>query len=303
MKFIDWEAYKKGLQQLKNANEAEPKTAPPQPKPTATAMPNDEGAELLKQQTHQAEQTARKFAAGNIGIHLGDVQGRGDAPVADYEPQPMFASFQKHAQLQRQLGDRLSQNYRQRLTLQSQADKQAAELEGRRQLQQERADLQLKQQQHRQLFDAAVQQEPEAQKQNTQPATKTQSKSTTVRKTYNTGRGRSAEQPFRIADTDGQTLKGYWNLTPDEAAQILQTAIDLGDQAQLDYVAQLSGADSANRQTTTAQVLSLRQKALNGNASARQRMAQLLSAIIPSLKGKKVVDGILNARYEVIGKR
>ena len=44
--------------------------------------------------------------------------------------------------------------------------------------------------------------------------------------------------------------------------------------------------------------MALRQKAMSGNASARQRMVQLLTAIIPSLRGKKVIDGILDARYE-----
>lgn len=298
MKFIDWEAYKKGLQQLKETTGENAANPPSPPRPIKVAEPPDQGAELLREQAQNAAQTARKLAAGNVGIHLGDLKGGGDAPVADYHAQPLLAAFQKHEQLQQKLGERLTQNYRQRLNLQAQADKQASDLQGRRQLQQERATQQLQLQQHRQLLDAVTQKQPDEQKQPVKTAAANTQKPAAARRNYSQGRGRAVEQPFRIADTDGQTLKGYWNLTPDEAAQILQTAIDLGDQAQLDYVARLSGAGSANRQTTTAQVLTLRQKALNGSASARQRMAQLLSAIIPSLKGKKVIDGILNARYE-----
>lgn len=296
MKMIDWEAYRKGLDELKKSTTDEPTAANAKPRLPASANTSDPGAELLRQQARQAGVVARNLAAGSVGLHLGDLAGGGDAPVADYNEKPVFEDFNKHDQLLRLLGDRLTQNYRQRLTLQDKADRQAAETTARRLLQNERAAQQLSLQQHRQLLDAAISTPAAAQK--AAEKTAKTGASTAARRTSTTGWTLASERPYRIADTDGQTLRGYWNLTPDEAAQILQTAIDLGDQAQLDYVARLMGAGTANRQTTSAQVMSLRQKALNGNASARQRMVQLLSAIIPSLKGKKLIDGILNARYE-----
>ena len=296
MKMIDWEAYRKGLDELKKSTTDEPTAANAKPRLPASANTADPGAELLRQQARQAGVVARNLAAGSVGLHLGDLAGGGDAPVADYKEKPVFEAFSKHDQLQRLLGDRLTQNYRQQLSLQAMADRQAAADEARAQRQLAHDAQLLKQQQHRLLLEAASSTPAAAQK--AAEKTAKTGASTAARRTSTTGRTLASERPYRIADTDGQTLRGYWNLTPDEAAQILQTAIDLGDQAQLDYVARLMGAGTANRQTTSAQVMSLRQKALNGNASARQRMVQLLSAIIPSLKGKKLIDGILNARYE-----
>lgn len=295
-KMIDWEAYRKGLRELEKSG-TPPDTLNHQPRLPPPDNQADPGTELLRQQARNAGQTARSLAAGNVGLHLGDLLGAGDAPVADFNEKPVLEAFGKHDQLMRLLGDRLTQNYRQRLTLQDKADRQAAETTARRLLQNERAAQQLSLQQHRQLLDAATYKVPEPQ-QEAKKRNGTQPRGTTAAKSTGTARHRAGEQPFRIADTDGQHLMGYWNLTPDEAAQILQTAIDLGDQAQLDYVSRLTGGSATNRQTTTAQVMALRQKAMSGNASARQRMVQLLTAIIPSLRGKKVIDGILDARYE-----
>lgn len=296
MKMIDWEAYRKGLDELKKSTTDEPTAANAKPRLPASANTSDPGAELLRQQARQAGVVARNLAAGSVGLHLGDLAGGGDAPVADYNEKPVFEAFNKHDQLQRLLGDRLTQNYRQQLSLQAMADRQAAADEARAQRQLAHDAQLLKQQQHRLLLEAAISTPAAAQK--AAEKTAKTGASTAARRTSTTGRTLASERPYRIADTDGQTLRGYWNLTPDEAAQILQTAIDLGDQAQLDYVARLMGAGTANRQTTSAQVMALRQKAMSGNASARQRMVQLLTAIIPSLRGKKVIDGILNARYE-----
>lgn len=283
-RLIDWDAYRNLQQQLKEAN-PQPTSNTPNHE-TDFQPPADNGTELLARQVQESASRLRTQALGNLGMQLGNLQGQGLAPVQREDPQPLLSAFKRHDQLREKLGDRLDQQYRQRLSLDAQHQKLLSE----QLLQQQKGEQQLQ----KQLLEAATNQTSETETSQSLPDTKP---ATPHRRTAS-GRGRTADRPFRIADTDGSTIKGYWNLTPDTAAQILQTAIDLGDQAQIDYVTRLAGTgSSADRKTTTARLMALQQKALMGNADARQRMASLLSAIIPSLRGKKVIDGILKANY------
>lgn len=111
-KMIDWEAYRKGLRELEKS-ETQPDVANHQPRLPPPDNQTDPGTELLRQQARNAGQTARSLAAGNVGLHLGDLLGAGDAPVADFNEKPVLDAFGKHDQLLRLLGNRLTQNYRQ----------------------------------------------------------------------------------------------------------------------------------------------------------------------------------------------
>lgn len=294
---IDWGAYKQGLAQLNSMNHSAQPPSADIGNRARDHPPADEGTAELQKLADRQQKVAETLALGNVGQHLGDWQGRGLAPVKDDDGTKMvFDAMAHHDQLQRLLGERLHQNYSQRLKLGADADQQKTDNELKMGLQQLKGEQELQRLQHRQLFDAAVQTMVDDPKPPTAP--KTPEKTTVVRRTQGS-RGKSADKPFVIADTDGRQVFGHWNLTTDEAAQVLQTAIDLGDQAQLDYVSRLVGTDAgADRRTTTARLMALQQKALMGNADARQRMVQLLSAIIPSLKGRNVIDGILRPKYQ-----
>lgn len=299
---IDWEAYKQGLRQLGTDGKAEEPAADPATTANSPREPTppapDPGAELLARQASEARQQAQAWAWGSVGRHLGNLQGEGLAPThAEPEPQPPMAANRHLAELQRLLGERLHQNYQQRLKMDGDAQRRADQRQLQLDLNRQASGQAMQRQQQRQLFQAATQtlvSDPKA-----EAAAEARAASAKAAKRQGgSGNRRKVEMPYSIADTDGKQVFGHWNLTADEAAQVLQTAVDLGDQAQLDYVAHLAGADgNADRKATTARLLSLQQKALMGNADARQRMVRLLSAILPSLKGKRVIDGILEQRY------
>lgn len=298
-KLIDWDAYKQGMEQLANTPVAE--TMPNERGRSPTPLPAD-GIDLLAEQTDTAADTARIVAMGHLGKQLGATQGQGDAPVQEEPAEPVFTAMKHHADLQRQLGNRLAENYRQHFRLEG----QNLANEARRDLQQLKGDQQLQRQQQHDVLLASTQTATNSQGSSSGDfnqqlvADKPAPKAATHRGLVQRG----ANAPFRITDTDGQTVRGHWYLTPDEAAQVVQTAMDLGDQAQLDYVARLVGAEQGtDRQETSARLMALQQKALMGNADARMRMTQLLSAIIPSLKGRKLIDGILNSRYQKITRK
>ena len=87
---------------------------------------------------------------------------------------------------------------------------------------------------------------------------------------------------YSIADTDGRSVRNMWVVSADEAAQIIQTAIDLGNDAQLDYIGGLVGAKDHSRRVSVRARLLLNQGMKSGSAG-HARTAPAASAIIPSL--------------------
>ena len=237
----------------------------------------------------------KKHKLTALALALGDLTGKGDVNVSPSEMPAIIREQERQTQRkeqqtavlqQQQENLRLKLNHKENLqkqqqtaTRQLQLDKTAADAALKKELQSDKHQHQLK------LAEIHA-------------STKSAAKNSPTTKETQKTHAPLALTPFHITDTDGKQVHGYWSISPDTASQLIQTAIDLGDAAQMDYIRKLTGANpNADRRSVSAKALVLQNRMVSGQMGARSRMMALLSAIIPSLRGKGLIDGLLEASY------
>ena len=267
--------------------------------------------ELLAVRRTDAERAAADVAvsaAADLGKSVGDLQGKGLPPVGRNAPL-LLPAMNRYDALRERYGGELRHLYDDRLR---QGERRAA---GNLQqnLLRQRGELTLENHLQQRLLDAATTSESVVNAQGTslfdsgvkRDAVLTDRGGRGGRGGSAAGRGgRGAgggNDRYSIADTDGRSVRGMWVVSADEAAQIIQTAIDLGNDAQLDYIGRLVGAKDHSRKGVSVRAQLLLNQGMKSGSAGHARTAQLLSAIIPSLRGKRVIDGILRRCY--VGRR
>lgn len=258
--------------------------------------------ELLAVRRTDAERAAADVAvsaAADLGKSVGDLQGKGLPPVGRNAPL-LLPAMNRYDALRERYGGELRHLYDDRLR---QGERRAA---GHLQqnLLRQRGELTLENHLQQRLLDAATTSKSVVNAQGTSLFDSGVKRDAVLTGGGRGGRGGSAgggNDRYSIADTDGRSVRGMWVVSADEAAQIIQTAIDLGNDAQLDYIGRLVGAKDHSRKGVSVRAQLLLNQGMKSGSAGHARTAQLLSAIIPSLRGKRVIDGILRRCY--VGRR
>jgi hypothetical protein len=267
--------------------------------------------ELLAVRRTDAERAAADVAvsaAADLGKSVGDLQGKGLPPVGRNAPL-LLPAMNRYDALRERYGGELRHLYDDRLR---QGERRAA---GHLQqnLLRQRGELTLENHLQQRLLDAATTSKSVVNAQGTSLFDSGVKRDAVLMgRGGGGGRGGSAagrggrgagggNDRYSIADTDGRSVRGMWVVSADEAAQIIQTAIDLGNDAQLDYIGRLVGAKDHSRKGVSVRAQLLLNQGMKSGSAGHARTAQLLSAIIPSLRGKRVIDGILRRCY--VGRR
>jgi hypothetical protein len=270
--------------------------------------------ELLAVRRTDAERAVADVAvsaAADLGKSVGDLQGKGLPPVGRNAPL-LLPAMNRYDALRERYGGELRHLYDDRLR---QGERRAA---GHLQqnLLRQRGKLTLENHLQQRLLDAATTSKSVVNERGTslfdsgvkRDAVLTDRGGRGGRGGGGGGAGRGGRggvgggnDRYSIADTDGRSVRGMWVVSADEAAQIIQTAIDLGNDAQLDYIGRLVGAKDHSRKGVSVRAQLLLNQGMKSGSAGHARTAQLLSAIIPSLRGKRVIDGILRRCY--VGRR
>jgi hypothetical protein len=258
--------------------------------------------ELLAVRRTDAERAAADVAvsaAADLGKSVGDLQGKGLPPVGRNAPL-LLPAMNRYDALRERYGGELRHLYDDRLR---QGERRAA---GHLQqnLLRQRGEQTLENHLQQRLLDAATTSKSVVNAQGTSLFDSGVKRDAVLTGGGRGGRGGSAgggNDRYSIADTDGRSVRGMWVVSADEAAQIIQTAIDLGNDAQLDYIGRLVGAKDHSRKGVSVRAQLLLNQGMKSGSAGHARTAQLLSAIIPSLRGKRVIDGILRRCY--VGRR
>ena len=104
-----------------------------------------------------------------------------------------------------------------------------------------------------------------------------------------------------MSEKGENNLSGQWTLNAQQAATLVQTALEQKGSPYAQLAANaldMNEAEAAQPQKIQHRVQQLLTQSHAGNAQAQAKMEKLMQALVPALKGKGVVDGLLQSAYK-----